>query len=363
MSDPSLQTVPVESDRLDAAIKVLAGAASSFRLSDRERAAYRALMLSANLAIASLALELLLVGFTVDRAALQDGHLQFLRDDRGLVEALRLVVGVGFAASGLAGLVAFALNVPLWVRMFHERARLRSLGVNALTRTLWKAGRRTRWTGTVHRVLIGVFAALNLLLAVGAAAEQLKGAAAYVALFLAVAALLLGAWNLRNQREQLELAADAGELEKALDQIRLRSPDAATVEVPEALIERAAMVESAQIARDRMEALLRGTDPRRDGLAISFERQALSQRAALPVPDRLELEDVLASLSTRSPAPGVAPGAEAGSGVARYHTASGGEVQVEYTIDPQASVVRVSRVTSERTEPGRAEVSEGANHV
>src|SRR5205823_3750004 len=70
------------------------------------------------------------------------------------------------------GLVAFALNIPFFIRTFRERKRLKELGLSSLTRSLWKESRRSRWIsrirGAVLLVVIGLLVISNILTAIQA---------------------------------------------------------------------------------------------------------------------------------------------------------------------------------------------------
>ena len=131
MGDTTQRTITLDSTSVEAAISVLASAAASFTLSDRERRAYRALMISVDLAIFSLFIALLMLGMLV-------------AGESDLIYTLLGFAGMAFVASGLGGALAFALSLPLLRRMLRERARLKALGVTRLSESLWRASRRRR---------------------------------------------------------------------------------------------------------------------------------------------------------------------------------------------------------------------------
>ena len=119
----------------------------------------------------------------------------------------------------------------------------------------------------------------------------------FLALFYAIiAGLLFAARYLRNQRERMDLAASADELRKALQSLRERE-GAEVISVPAELLERTVIIESAQITKERKDAVLQSAASRPKAYAIAFSRDATEQRAALSVSDRIELEDIVADLS------------------------------------------------------------------
>lgn len=66
-----------------------------------------------------------------------------------------------------------------------------------------------------------------------------------------IGVLLLAARYLRNQRERIDLTANAEELRKTLHSLRQRAGDVETVTVPSELLEQGAKIESVQIAKQR----------------------------------------------------------------------------------------------------------------
>jgi hypothetical protein len=116
---------------------------------------------------------------------------------------------------------------------------------------------------------------------------------------LFVITLLLGARYLRYQRERMELSQNADGLRKVLRTLRKSTgTEDATVPVPVELLERTARIEQAQIATERKDAVLESMAFRANAYAVTFEPDATAARAALDIADRLELEDLVAELST-----------------------------------------------------------------
>jgi hypothetical protein len=167
-----------------------------------------------------------------------------------------------------------------------------------------------------------------------------------MALFYAtIAVLIFSARYLQNQRERMELTASAEELKKALESLRQRAGNAELVAVPSELLEQAAKIESAQIAQERKDAVLQSVAVRPDGYAITFDPDAAKERATLGVADRVELEDLVAQLSTEGaqfePQAGAVAGAEGGT--LRVMTESQ-RVEVVCVIDQASHGIRITAV-------------------
>jgi hypothetical protein len=117
------------------------------------------------------------------------------------------------------------------------------------------------------------------------------------------------------------------------------------VSVPSELLEQAAKIESAQIAKERKDAVLQSVAVRPSGYAITFDRDAAKERATLGVADRVELEDLVAQLSTEgarfeSQAGAVA---DAEGGTLRVMTKSQ-SVEILYVIDQPSRGIRIIAV-------------------
>lgn len=357
MPEPDLRTVTLDSKTLDGAIDVLASAADQFRLSSRERSVYRLLMISTDTAIASF----MLLFAALFALLLREEHIaaSFGRENMFLVIG---VVGILLALSALCALIALLLNIPLLRRTAAEEAAFRRLGVTALSRSLWKASRRRQWLSrlrgallVVFGVLSGVLAAIYLLM-LGELDEAVP-AAAVAALF---ALLLFVARYLRNRREQIDLATNAEELRQALHSLREHAGTAGSVAVPAELVERAAAIESANIARARRDAILQSADDRSSGCAIAFDADAARQRSALPAPDRIELEDLLAQLGTREDLLTAAAGERAdGRSTA---TTESGRVAIEYGVDRAARAIRIKAVKPAAQAASSAGAAAGGSH-
>ena len=288
---------------------------------------------------------------------------------------------VAFPFAVIVGIVSLALNIPLLRKLYRERARLKELGLSSLSKSLWKASWRSRWISrargalllVVGIIMIVLFFAMvgGLILAPGSTEiptgvrkaeiaefeRERKIWGIFVALFFATIALLIfSARYLHNQRERMELTASAIGLKKALEGLRQRAGKAEVVSVPSELLEQAARIESAQIAKERKDAILESVDVRPSGYAITFDRDAAEERATLGVADRVELEDLVAQLSTEGAQLESQAGAVAGAeGRTLRGMTKSQRVEIVYVFDQATHGIRIVAVrhrggsSSERT--------------
>jgi hypothetical protein len=99
---------------------------------------------------------------------------------------------------------------------------------------------------------------------------------------------------------------------------------------------------------------------RASGYAIICEDKAAEQRAGLDLTERLELEDLLAELSTASGHAGPREAPSAG-GAASRATAKGEHLELEYVVDEKSRIVRLTGV---RRVTGNAHrTAAGASHA
>jgi hypothetical protein len=260
---------------------------------------------------------------------------------------------VAFTFAIVVGTVFLALNIPLLWKLYRERARLKELGLSSLSKSLWKESRRSRWISRARGALLIVAGIFIFLMAVLMAVtsgritetEVADQTPIFMALFFAtIAALIFIARYLHNQRERMELIASAEELRKALERLRQRG-NAEVVSVPSELLEQAARIESAQIAKERKDAVLQSVAVRPSGYAITFDRDAAEERATLGVADRVELEDLVAQLSTEGAQFESQAGAVAGAeGATLRGMTKSQRVEIEYVIDQASHGIRITAV-------------------
>ena len=106
-------------------------------------------------------------------------------------------------------------------------------------------------------------------------------------------------------------------------------------------MERTAKIESTQIAAERKDAVLQSAAFRPNAYAITYDGDATEQRAALDPADRVELEDLVAELSTDGAHE--APAGTARDATLRGTTRSRG-VEIEYSVDEASRGIRIVAV-------------------
>lgn len=339
----STRTVPVSSTELDSAIEVLASAGQALRLSRFERISYRTLVTSADIALASMTTFVLIcIAFVFD-------------NDFEAIWIYLLIVAIISAVllvSVFVAIISLALNLPLFRMAFRERARLKQRGLSSLAQFLWKESRRSRWIGRVREALIVVIGLIYILF-LGVLAQRFVGEPKYVEtaefitmsftalIFAFIVIVLFSARYLRNQRERMDLTSSADALKRTLQELRQRA-DGGAVSVPAELLERTAKIESTQIAAQRKDAVLQSAAFRDNAYAITYDGSAAEQRARLETADRLELEDLVAQLSTEGapvePQPGAAKDAPIRGATRNKH------VEIEYSVDEASRRIRIVAV-------------------
>jgi hypothetical protein len=340
MSD---RTINLDQGDLTAGVAALASASQAFQLTRFERFSYQALMVTVYLAVASLVAIILLIAFLWAWL----GHqypISFVMLDLADVVAVLLLPFLVF------GLVSLALNIPLLLKASRERARLKALGLGSLSESILLEHRRRRWIRRIPRAVLRVSGICLLVLAVFLLLRnKLHGRGWLItsseinpALFLALMAILLFSGRyLSDQRARMGVAASAEELKKALQNLRRRTGEEGVVAVPAALLEQGAEIESAQIAQERKDAILQSVASRQSGYAITFDRDAAEQRATLAAEDRVEVEDLVAQLSTEGEQLERRGAAIVGVDGA---TLRGASVEMEYTTDRASRGIRITAV-------------------
>jgi uncharacterized membrane protein YciS (DUF1049 family) len=332
--------VALSPNELERTIKVLSSAGQTLQLTRFERITYRALLVSVDVAMASVFGCIIAFMFAL------------LWSWPWVLAALLAVV---FVLSFVVGIVSLALNIPLLLKTFREGERLKRLGLGSLSTSLWKESRRNRWISRVRGVLlsgIGILILVGMVFASKGMIETINVSKLddwilffFGLLFYAITAgLVFGARYLRNQRERMDLAASAEQLRMALRSLQEREgPE--VVSVPAELLEQTAIIESAQIKKERKDAVLQSAAFRSDAYAIAFDRNAAEQRASLGVAERVELEDLVADLSTEGSQleakADVVPGTKA---VTVRGTTESKSVEIEYVIDQASRRIQVVAV-------------------
>jgi hypothetical protein len=344
------RTIALDSKDLEGGIEALSSAARAFRLTRFERAAYYTLVVSVYvtawlsitifLGIAAVVLFLGLA-FTVD-------------EEGNFIKAIVIMSTVNQLILCLA-IVALVLNIPLASRLYRERGRLKELGLVSLSKSLWKARRRGRWISQAFRwapviglAIVGLWGtwSLSTVSGRGVVTNPDLARAYFVVMLVCIIALLILSGYLRNQRERMEIAANAEELKKALQDLQRSAGKSGNVSVPSELLEEAARIETAQIAKERKDAVLQSVSVGPSGYGVAFDPAAAEQRRMLDVPDRVEFEDEVAQLSIDGPdkdksdAGAVAPL----DGPSRRGETKSKHVEFEYVVDRASRGIRIIAV-------------------
>jgi hypothetical protein len=326
MRAKATRTITVSSEEIESAIEALSSAGQALKLTRFQRASYHGLMVSIDVGAVTLVMAFMVGLFTGDPS--------------DLIEI--------FIVCMFIGLVCLVLNIPLLLETIRERTRLKSLGLSSLSKILWIESRRSRWISRARGALLTVVGIITLVYsAVGIVRffrGDLAGPNAVLGLFIIAIAscLLFGAQFLRNQRERMDLTASAEELRNALQSLRLHAGMRGFVSVPSELLEQAAKIETAQIAKERKDAVLQSVALRPTEYAIAYDRDAAEQRATLCTSDRVELEDLVAQLSTDGGQLGQQAQA-VGEATLRGMTKSK-RIEIEYVIDHASHRIRIAAV-------------------
>jgi hypothetical protein len=344
MSAMATRTVEVSSNQLDTAVEVLSTAGQALQLTRFERIAYRSLMVSADVAMASFLLclpfDVLLGGFRNyglgDTLGAQGLTVPVEKLSPSAFFAVMVFGGLAlvFLAAIVVGIISLVLSIPLLLKTFRESARLKQLGLSSLSQSLLKESQRGSWKRWVRGFLFfGAFIYMSM--DVFNFFSGHRGGLPIIAwgLYLTVVpGLIIAARYLRNQRERMELTASAEELRKAFQSLRQHS-GTSVVSVPTELLEKTAKIESAQIAEERKDAVLESVASPPTGYAIAFDRAAAEQRATLDAADRIELEDLVEQLST--------DGTQVQVGTGRSKS---NRIEIDYVVDNASRGIRVITV-------------------
>jgi hypothetical protein len=329
--------VALSPNELERTIKVLSSAGQALQLTRFERITYRALLVSVDVAMASVFGCIIAFMF----ALLWSWAL-----------VLAVVMAYVFVLSFVVGIVSLALNIPLLLKTFRQGEWHKRLGLGSLSTSLWKESRRNRWISRVRGVLlsgIGILILVGMVFASKGMIEAINTSKLddWILFFIGLlfyaitAGLVFGARYLRNQRERMDLAASAEQLRKALQSLQEREgPE--VVSVPAELLEQTAIIESAQIKKERKDAVLQSATFRPDAYAIAFDRTAAEQRASLGVAERVELEDLVADLSTEGSQ--LEAKADVVPGTKARGTTESKSVEIEYVIDQASRRIQVVAV-------------------
>jgi hypothetical protein len=267
------RTVAIDSKGLESGIEALSSAAQAFRLTRFETAAYYLLTVSVDVTVWSV-VTLFVLAIVVE----------FLPVPEGTAYQIGQVSGAVLSYGTVLAAIALLINIPLAAKLYRKRARLKEVGLASLSKSLWRETRRgrrisqvLRWGPVIAFVISFSFAGVSAKLDQEWNIEDTM----LVMLCTIFICLLVLAGYLRNQRERMDLTASAGKLKNALQGLQRRAGKAEIVSVPSELLEQAARIESAQIAKDRRDAVLQSVPVGPTGYGITFDHPAAEQRQML----------------------------------------------------------------------------------
>ena len=323
--------------QLDAALAALAKAQDSFSLSPRQKRFHRALGIYArvtSVAFIMCVLSLAIGIFTGYVVSEPDSPVASLGC---LIGGAALLIGI---LTGAAATLRLIFNVGIVLTLLRQSRLLKRLGLQHVSYSAWKRKRGflTKIGGAAHTTIGAVLVSLGIAtiaFAVIAWFDEASARATWVPVMVVTGGsfvlfgLTILTWHsIQRTQERLALVADANKLRAMLSSLE-SGPESGVV-VPAAILERVAVIEHAQIARERARAVLAGVSSANRGYAVEISRGAAETKAALPPDLRLDVEELLEELAAGSQ-PAAAQGNH-GDGLLSVRTPDG-SAEVGYTVD------------------------------
>ena len=314
----------LDPSQLEAASEALRKAAETFRPSPREARLYRYLGWCSTLAVILF-------------AAMVAGWF--------LNPLMVIPLLLAFFLAGAAATILLVMNLALVAGTLRQRRLLKKLGLHTISRSAWKAERRRHLGGriggaslTTAGVILLLFAAFLMLPSL--AAWRVSGFELVVIVLLAVPGLTVLIWRMvERSREQLALVADADRLRAMLTSMQAESGSGGPVVVPAAVMEKVARIESAQIARERAQAVVASVGKADRGYALVVAHDATAQKAALGRAERLTVEELIDEVLAEPQAAG-----RPDAGNLRHAGSADGLIEIDYRVDEAARRVHLLAV-------------------
>ncbi len=314
--------------QLEQAIEVLGQARSTFQLTPGMQRLYTLLRLSVHAGTGAFVC--LVVGIIWD-----------LSGSGGRVElgAIDWVILAVLAVALLSSPLLLLLNVPLVGQIVRQRARLRRLGLRDLSIAMWRAHRKKRrwesiWLGVVAVVGALVLLSATMLFAMGDATVGFS----ILWLLLLLGGPFVGYYFVQRAKDQLELAGDANRLLGSLQQLQKGAGADEDIDVPAEAWASVAQIESAQIARQRVEAVAEGITAPSQEYRVLTARDVAAAKAELGLQDRLAVEDLVDEVGENPRAPEAVQDETDGLWRRRF---ANGEMALVYGIDEAQRQVRI----------------------
>jgi mRNA-degrading endonuclease RelE of RelBE toxin-antitoxin system len=343
--------------QLEKAVQALQKAAETLGPSPSEERMYHVLGICVRIAVAAFAgmvlagvLASVLVGIGI-ATALKDVFL-------GLMGVFVLL----FFLASIGTTVVFLLNLSAVTQALRQRRLLKKLGIREVSLSAWRLQRRgRRWSrlagvlltwGGILSLVIGVFGMIGAIgMWIGKTlrpTDPLPGRAAIAfagALYVFVLAfgVTVLVWRfVQRTREQWAIVADANRLRSALESLQSKAGAGEAVAIPAAVVEHAAQIERASIARERRDAVVASAGTTNHGYGVLVARDLSSQKGLLDPQQRVAVEDLIENLSANPRPAGVE---ETQRGLLSVRTPKG-DVGLQYSVDEGARRVHIVALTA-----------------
>jgi hypothetical protein len=261
------------------------------------------------------------------------------------------LIAVFFIFAAIGALVFLLLNLSVVMQAFRQRRLLKKLGIKEVSLSAWKLQRRghrwSRLTGVVLTWCVAVSLVIGVLAGITMWIDWKKGgvwtAASYFGLLLTFSVTALVWRFVQRSREQWAIVADAKRLRSALESMQTKAGAGEAVAIPAAVVEHAAQIERASIAQERRDAVVASAATTGHGYGVLMARDLSSQKGLLDPQQRVDVEDLIESLSANPRPAGVESTPD---GFLSVRTPKG-DVELQYNVDEAAQRVHIVALTAQ----------------
>jgi hypothetical protein len=278
-----------------------------------------------------------------------------VRED--IVNILSIVFGAAFALfvfAAIAAILFLLLNLPAVAQALRQRSLLKKLGIREVSVSAWRL-QRTRYTWSrltgdvltlcgILTIIVGMW--ISVLLITHTSKEEMWIALIVVSvlfgLCLSLGVTILLSRFVQRSREQWAIVADANRLRSMLQSMQAKANAGEAVAIPAAVVEHAAQIERASIARQRRDAVVAGAGTTHQGYGVLLARDLSSQKGLLDPQHRVAVEELIENLSDNPRPAGVESTAD---GLLSVRTPEG-DVELKYSVDEGAHRVHIVALTA-----------------
>ena len=237
----------------------------------------------------------------------------------GVPQVVGILFMVCFSITIITTPLLLIVNAKLALTLIWQRRLVRRTGLSGLQASLWRQHRPTRrfldycTAGVavfgIIFVLLGIIAVVFVLFAKGPPGEALI----FAGLFLVLGFTLIAPQLIHRLKQRLGVLADVKRLKQLLEQMKEGgdTAKAASVMVSRRDVEQLSAIESAQINRERAQAISDRNQVGND-YTLLVSRNVHDLRSNLSLEQRLKLEDSLESLLAEPRPPAAHESAETG---------------------------------------------------